>query len=301
MKKFFKFIKNKYFLTFFIFLIITFILLFSSINKKSNNYITNIIYYITAPLQKSFSQTTHKISFWFQTTFQGKKLVAKNQQLQNEINKLRKQLVNFNRYKIQNQDLLKMLNINEYISNMQLQPALVVGKTTNDPFRSFTIDKGSSNNIKLHDCVITPDGLIGYISKVQYSNALVKTILDDDTAIGVYNSNNSESGILTGSIELAYKNLSKMKYISRQSNAKPKDILITSGVGNNFPKGILIGEIVDLKQESHNTSYFGIVKPFCNFKDIKNVFVITSFSNQNITYSSWPTIGQSNINLGASN
>ena len=300
MKNFFNFIKNKYFIIFFVFIIMS-VFLISSANKKNNNSITNIIVYITAPLQKGFSQTSNKISFWFKTTFQGKKLIVQNQELQSEINELRKQLVDLNRYKIQNQDLLKILNINEYIPNLKIQPALVIGKTTNDPFKSFTIDKGSSNNIKIHDCVITPDGLVGYISKIQHSTSIVKTILDVDAAIGTYNSNNGESGILTGSIELAYKNLSKMKYLSRQSNAKPKDILITSGVGNNFPKGILIGEIVSLKQEPYNTSYFAIVKPFCNFKNIKNVFVITSFSSQSTTYSSWPTIGQSSLNLGSSN
>lgn len=297
-----KLFKNKYSFTLIIFILTSSLIYCFSIKKNNTNKIynisTNIISFISTPFQKGLYKISYNVNHWFSTTFKGKKLQQENVKLQSEINNLRKQLVEFNKYKIQNQELLKLLKIKDSYSSLQLTSGLVIGKISNDPFKSFIIDKGSRDNIKLHDCVITPEGLIGYIDKIYINSSVVKTILHEDTAIGIYNTNNSESGILTGTIELAYKNMAKMKYLSRQSSAKPDDIIITSGISDNFPKGILIGKIIKLKQESNNTSYFGLIKPFCDFDNIKNIFVVTAFSNSNINTedSNFTTniLGQSN-------
>ncbi|MBP0979865.1 MAG: rod shape-determining protein MreC [Oscillospiraceae bacterium] len=297
--------KNKYLLIFIVFMFLSSLLFYFSNKKDSSKNLSfeNIVSVVSSPLQKFFYTTSTGLSSWFKTTFIKNELKEKNIKLQNEINSLRNQLVDFNKYKIQNQELLNLLNIKDSISSLKLKSALVVGRISNDPFKSFIIDKGSNNNIKHKDCVITSQGHVGFVDKVYLTTSVVKTILDKDVAIGIYDINNAESGVLTGTKILANKNMTKMKYLSRQTTVKPDDILITSGVGNNFPKGLLVGKIIDLKQESHDTSYFGLVEPFCDFNNLNHVFVVVSFFNQEINQEINQDIklGESGLYFGASN
>lgn len=299
MKK--KLLKNKYILLVLIFMFLSLGLYYFSNKEKSSNknFFENIISTVASPFQKFFYNTSTNFINWLNTNFNTKELQQQNIKLQNEVNKLRKQLVNFNKYKIQNQELLNLLNIKESIASLKLKPALIIGKISDDIFKSFIIDKGSNDNIKHNDCVITSEGLVGIVDKVYLTTSIVKTILDKDIAIGIYNINNTESGVLTGIEILAKENLTKIKYLSRQTTTKTDDILITSGIGNNFPKGLLVGKIIDLKQESNDTSYFGVIEPFCNFDNLNHVFVITSFSNKEIKNNNIK-LGQSNIFLGIS-
>ncbi len=260
-------------------LFLIFCLFFGNEKNKKNFKVNNVISMITLPFQKNFYSTSYAINKWIKNNFNSKELVQKNLQLQNEVNFLRKQLVEFNRYKLENKELLKLLQAKKINNSLKFLPSLVVGKISNSPYKSFIIDKGSNDGVKAHNAVVTSEGLVGYIDKVFLNSSVVKTILDNEVNIGVYNTSNGESGMLTGTINLAYKNLTKMRYLSRQTSAKSGDVLITSGTSDDFPKGVLVGKITGLQQESHSTSVFALIEPFCDFNNLKHIFIVTSFLN----------------------
>lgn len=297
-----KILKNKYFWIVTVFIFLSVLLFYSSIKKsEGSNLSVKIISFITSPFQKITYNVSDNINSWIKDTFNSKEFKQKNSELQAEVNNLRKQLIEYNKYKIQNEEMMKLLNMTDSYSSFKKKPGLVIGKIMNDPFKSFIIDKGSDDDIKLYDAVITPEGFVGYITEINSTTSVIKTILDQNISIGVYNTNNGEAGIITGAIDLAYKNNTKMKYLSRQTTTKSEDILVTSGIGDKFPSGLLVGKIIKLKQEPSSTSYFGLVKPFCDFNNLKHVFVITSFSNEKINnqYDN-PALGESHLIIGAS-
>lgn len=295
MKKFFN--KHKYLIIIASFVLISYTIFSFSINKNSNNHIfTNIISFITSPMQKYVYKISYNTRTLFTKIFNEDELTLENNKLRSEVNNLKTQLIDFNKYKTQNQELLKLLNIKDSCTALNLTSGMVIGKILNDPYKSFIIDKGSQDNIKHRDCVITCDGLVGYVDKINATSSVVKTILNKDIAIGIYNINNGETGILSGNYKLAKKNMAKIRYLPNQSQTQRGDVIITSGSGDNFPKGIVIGQISQLKQELYNTSYFGVVQPACNLDNLKHVFIITSFYNQERAIT--PILGQSSkINL----
>lgn len=278
--------------------VLMFCLLFSNKSNAAQNHknlkVLDAISVVVMPVQKVLYTATNGVGSWLKNNFHSGELLKKNNELQAEINDLRRKLVDFNKYKIQNQEFSKLLDLknseddssNKYFNNkfgyelndeLKILSALVVGQISATPYKSFIIDKGSRDGVGVHNAVVTADGIVGCVYKVFPKSAVVQTILDSQMSIGVYNTNNAESGMLTGSLELAYNNLTKMKYLSRQTDAKPGDVLITSGTSNNIPKGILVGKIVSLKQEEDSTSVFGIIEPFVDFEDVKHVFVVESF------------------------
>ena len=58
------------------------------------------------------------------------------------------------------------------------------------------------------------------------------------------------------------------------------NIIVTSGVGGVFPKGLLIGEVLEVSPSSDGLSYYAVVQPFVDVRSVTSVFVITSFTGQ---------------------
>ena len=85
-----------------------------------------------------------------------------NQRLKAEIADLNKQLTEYEALREEVEELRKFVIIKEEHPDYEIsQPAEVIGYTTNDPFRSFSINKGSAEGIKVNCPVVTAEGLIG--------------------------------------------------------------------------------------------------------------------------------------------
>ena len=129
--------------------------------------------------------------------------------------------------------------------------------------------------------VITSDGLIGVIEEVGLTYSRVITLHDPSLNVGAYVSRTRDTGIVVGAVDLAQDGQCKMTYLPRDSGAAIGDMILTSG-GNVFPKGLKIGTIKEIRQESHGVSLYAVIEPFASVADAKDVFVITSFEGQGI-------------------
>jgi rod shape-determining protein MreC len=65
-----------------------------------------------------------------------------------------------------------------------------------------------------------------------------------------------------------------MEYLSHDADVKINDMVITSGLGSIFPKGIIVGKIVGIKKESHDLFQKVIMKPEVDFTKLEEVFVV---------------------------
>ena len=109
----------------------------------------------------------------------------------------------------------------------------------------------------------------------------VITLHDPSLNVGAYVSRTRDTGIVVGAVDLAQDGQCKMTYLPRDSGAAIGDMILTSG-GNVFPKGLKIGTIKEIRQESHGVSLYAVIEPFASVADAKDVFVITSFEGQGI-------------------
>lgn len=248
--------------------------------------ISQLLGAVTTPLQKLSTSISSTASGFFERFLRAEQLYKENLVLQDEIVRLREQLVTFEQYKRDNENYSQILGIKEQTPDMGLELAEVIGREPDDRFYGFTIDKGTLSDISPYDPVITPAGLVGWISEVGLNYAKVTTILDVSIDVGAVDSRTRDSGVVTGDIGLAQEGRCKLAYLTRDSAVTPGDIIQTSGLnsvyGVVFPKGLIIGTVTEVRAESNGIVLYAVLEPTANVRAVKDVFVVTSFPGQSI-------------------
>jgi len=140
-------------------------------------------------------------------------------------------------------------------------------------FETFTVNKGSKHGVKKYDTVVTTEGLVGNVTELGESYSRVISIIDSTSSVGAEISRTKEIVIIDGDINLMPKGLCKLSYASKQANVITGDLLETSGLGDVYPKGILIGKVLETTTDD-NDDYI-LIEPAVDFEKINEVLIIT--------------------------
>lgn len=239
----------------------------------------NIFGTVTAPFRSLASKISGGISSFVEVYTEGEKLNIKNAELETEISELRKKLADYEQAVSENEFYKNYLDIKDANPSFKFVAATLISRDKEDPYKGFIINKGSVNGVSAHDPVITNEGLVGYIGEVGLTTSKVVTVLSAELTAGALDNRTSDSGVLSGSAELASEGLTKFYNLSRSCNIAVGDYVVTSGEGI-FPKGLLIGTVQTIGSDKYNTSIYANVKPFANIDGIRGVMVITEFEGQ---------------------
>ena len=207
-------------------------------------------------------------------------LLAENEALNQEVAELRTQLVDYYDVKQENARLWRYYDLKRDYPQYELLPATVVRRDPNDDFYAFTINQGKSDGVSVGDPVVTAKGLVGWVSAVDASTSRVKTILSPDAKVGAIDSVSRDSGIVTGSVSLADKNLTTMTKISVLNTMKQGDIIITTGISGLYPASVIIGEVTEIRFDEYDTSKYAVIKPYEDITSVIDVVIITDFEGK---------------------
>ena len=174
------------------------IIVYGSVNTEENIF-TNIVSYITVPLQKSFSNlsnSAHDFDYYFK---EKDELKDENEKLKKEIGELRDTVIDYYDVKRENARFAKYYDFKNSNKSFQFVSAAVIGSSPGEFLGEFVIDCGSKSGISVNDAVITENGMVGVVSQVNSVSSKVKTILSPKANIGALDSRTAESGIVNGS------------------------------------------------------------------------------------------------------
>ena len=240
---------------------------------------SDILGTVAAPFRAAGEKLSGAASDFVATFKEGDAAMLENAELQSQINDLREQLAEYDSAIAENKFYKDYLEIKDNNPDFKFEVATLISRDNQDPYKGFVINKGSVNGLSENDPVITDAGLVGYISAVGLTTSKVATILSPDVIMGALDNRTNDSGVVSGSLDLAREGQTKCYNLSRSCNIAVGDYVVTSGEGI-FPKGLLIGTIVTIGSDEYNTSIFAAVKPFVNMDEIKGVMVITNFEGQ---------------------
>lgn len=258
--------------------LVTISVIFSIIGSKISPQ-SNIAGTITAPIRSAATAISNAFSDFFKMMDDSNELMLKNSELEAELNDLREKQADYEEITAQNEFYKNYLDIKDSHPDFKFAPATLISRDSADPYKGFVINKGSTDGIKAYDPVITDAGLVGYISEVGLTTSKVTTVLSTDLTLGALDNRTNDSGIISGSLEIAKDGQTRFKNLSRSCNIAIGDYVVTSGEGI-FPKGLLIGTISYIGNDDYNTSIFANIEPFVDMNNIRNVMVITEFEGQ---------------------
>lgn len=173
--------------------------------------------------------------------------------------------------KQENTDFKKMLNFKNQ-SDHQLITAEIIGKNFDLTNQTLMINAGASEGISAGDMVLAGQGiLVGRITKTEANYAFLRLLNDNQSKIAATILNNDRSlGVVQGGYGLSIK----MLYIPRNEIVKVGDIIITSGLEQNTPKGLVIGTVEAVENEANQPFQQAIIAPAQNLDKISFVQVL---------------------------
>lgn len=252
---------------------------------SSSDRISSAIGRVLAPVQKFSTSISDAVGGTLDMLINARDYYDENQELKKELAELYSQISDYTEVKQENDSLREMIALAQSNQGIELsEPCTVIGRTANDVYGSFFIDKGEKDGVQYYDPVVTSAGLVGYVTEVYYTYSRVTTILSNELSVGVYCVRTGETGVVEGNYELALDGRIKMVYIPLDCDMKQGDIVITSGYSGTVPKGLVVGTISETEIASNGLSRQGLIVPAVDPYDLKTVFVITDFDGKGSAY-----------------
>ena len=155
-----------------------------------------------------------------------------------------------------------------------LKLANVVMRDPANWWHTVQIDLGSRDGVRENLPVLTAAGLVGRVSSVSYTHAQVVLIGDPNCKVSAIVENPArDMGVISpgGPLDNSFVELS---YLSGNANLQAGQNVITSGLGGVFPKGIPIGQIVDVRPVEFGLYTEARVKLAVNVGSLEQVWVL---------------------------
>ena len=169
--------------------------------------------------------------------------------------------------KEENNELKKMLNINYSLTDFDSINASIIERNSTYWLNELIINKGHNDGVYDNQLVITSDGMIGKVIDSSYKTSKIQLITSFNTPISV-TVNNTNKLLIANDYKLYIKG------INEKDNIKVGDKVVTSGLSEFFPKGVLIGEISVIKKENNDIGYYSIVKLSANINNLRFVTIL---------------------------
>lgn len=234
--------------------------------------------FVSSPLERVSTLTVNNASAAVENaTVSIEELQEEIRKLEEENQQLRDQLVDYYEMKQKNEQYESILEIKENNDDFQMVSAAVISRDPAELFGGFTIDQGRLSGISVNDPVITSEGVVGWVSKVEATTSYVTTILSPDTNIGVISKEKRESGVVSSDLLLADQGLVRMSYLTDETKLEEGDIITTTGLAGIFPKDLIVGQVKILEVSDGGVTRCALIEPYVDVKEVHDVFVITDF------------------------
>jgi len=195
--------------------------------------------------------------------------LTENISLRNEVDFLRSKVNGLNEIYLENARLKSSLSFKQN-SKLKFISSRVIARPADNWSSGLIIDKGATSGIKKGMVVVTFLGLAGRIVDTSALTSKVMLLCDPNLGVSSLIQRSRQEGLVCGTLG----NNLIMKYLPEDADIKLQDVIVSSGLNYTYPKGLLIGKVIDIGKEFSGLSLYAIVKPAVNLSNIEEVLVI---------------------------
>ena len=238
----------------------------------------NVISTVMTPMKNATTILVRRAESLYDYIFSYELLEAENEQLRVVMSEQNQDIRNSQTYREENEYLRSLLDLQNKHTDYTFEIANVVSWDSSSYGSVMTISKGSAAGLEPGMCAITASGqVLGLIGETGASWATVTTILDTTSEIGAYIFGSGYTCIAQGSFELMRQGTLLASYISSSATIRNGDQLLTSGEGDIYPAGLVIGSVTDVGDDEINVAKYAVITPTVDISSVEQVFVIKEF------------------------
>jgi rod shape-determining protein MreC len=239
---------------------------------------------VLSPVQTGASKVlspVRDVANWASDTLRAK---SQRDQLQKQVQQLNKEVAQYHSAAIQNQQLLKQQGLDQSVSLDTYRPlgADVIGRDPSLWYQQVEVDKGSGDGVQQDDPVTGDGALVGKVTSVQGSSAIVTMITDHSYAVAarVLNSK-GDSGLLVPAVgnpnQLLLQSLPNHASISRGEQVVTAGFQSSTGpaLQSLYPPGIPIGTVLSANQNELLNDGQVTVSPLADIRHFDTVQILT--------------------------
>lgn len=241
---------------------------------NSNKTLGGISDFVLFPINKTYEIFANIASNSKNHFSKVEEVNIENEKLKQENLELKLQILETQKISDENKNMKEMLSIKNSFQHFNMKFGKVMYREHDNWSRTFKINIGVEEGIKVNQAVVHANGLVGFISDVERESSTVTTILDPATSVSVNISSINEPAILQGDLTLNSKNRVKLVFIPLDSEISISDTLYTSGLGSIYPSAIPVGKIVEVFKNKNDINRYAIVEPNVNISSLKEVAVV---------------------------
>ncbi len=175
--------------------------------------------------------------------------------------------------------LVSLLSYTSTLENQEFLSADVIGVDQTGIVRSVIINRGTRDGVAVGMPVTTDLGLVGRISGVSANASQVQLITDENSAV----SSRLQETRADGSIVGQASGVLRLTFVDLDAEIRQGDLVITSGLGGNFPPDIVVGQVTSVRQFEFELFQEAQVRSLIDFQTLELVLVITSFQPIDLT------------------
>ena len=237
-------------------------------NRKANRIERSLITAF-APVMKPVEQTSRLVRGTWDDYINLVNVRRENQRLQEQIKELNSRIVEGKEAFQANTRLTKLLEIKNSIKAPTLT-ASVIGEDGASWFSTIVIDHGSSSGLREGMAVIAADGVVGQIVKVSSTSSRVLLLTDHSSGIAATIQRSRARGVVKGK----GSGLCSLEFATREEDVKVGDIVVASGIGGIFMKGLPLGEVTMVKRGEYGIFQSVTIRPSVNLAHLEEVLVV---------------------------
>ena len=232
-----------------------------------------IITGLIAPVQSVFSDVTDSVVTYLRTLKIRGNIEYEYEQLLIKLDDMANDTARMQELIHENQALRDQLEEQQNNTQMNGLFAQVIGTVGNNYFSTLTLNVGTADGVADYMAVVDNGGLVGVTYNTREHSCSVRCIIDSDCTVAGLVQSTRDQGSVKGTLGTNGEPMCRMYYLPDNSLPRPGDVVVTSGVGLEFPKGIPIGYIRESTRGMEDNKSYVVLEPVVDFQHLEYVTV----------------------------
>ena len=239
-------------------------------------YLTPVTRNVLAPLlsAQTWLSTRYQAIQNFVTAPQDlSRLRQRNADLEAQVSQLESEIIDLQQQISETRVLSALVDFARVHPDNRYQAASVIGRDPSPFLQYVIINRGSDDGLRRGMPVVTQQGLVGRVAAVTANAARVQLITDTGATINVRLEPSRAQAVLNGQVTGDVS----LSMIPQSATVQVGDLVLTSGLGGDYPADILIGQVTGVRRRDYDIFQTASVQPVVDFSQLDIVLVITNF------------------------